>query len=328
MTDQPKDFYKLIVVLSFLVVGTQSYTLQLFDDQVAQETVYQEDSIIYIGEATISSPKLESTTKINLESTTETDLESTPEVELESTTETSNVANEELISSPEISESSPTILETSIPTSENNSQQIKIYIPKITSHEEEVGIEEDGSTIAVGEINQEAWLTHNGDKKLVDVKLQYALSYPNPDGSNPIGDPMKTGSQDAEDTDKVSEAVEEMMPEVPSSPQPPQQPNYSPISPVYTPPTQIPYNSLYHTQLLSSYRPYEYPIYGLSQWQQQGLFYPKNQAKTVIPLPYPYQQAWSDLPPEYLYLLYQSQGNFINHGTEDDISLYLPTIYG
>ena len=124
---------------------------------------------------------------------------------------------------------------------------------------------------------------------------------------------MKTGSKETEDTDKVSEAVEEMMPEVPSLPQPPQQPNYSPMSPVYTPPSQIPYNSLYHTQLQSSYRPYEYPIYGLSQWRHQGLFYPKNQAKTVIPLPYPYQHTWADLPPEYLYLLYQSQGNFINY---------------
>ena len=180
MTDQPKDFYKLIVVISLLIVGAQSFTLKLskdYVDQVALESQGSPETIIYIGDATVSTPKPSIPTT---ESSEISDSSSKEESETTLTeSETSTPSMEE-------SESTVTIPDTSTQKSVNDSDDIKKYIPKITSHEEEVscailfkdstilnnqvGIEEDGSTIAVGEINQEAWLTHNGDKKLVDVK--------------------------------------------------------------------------------------------------------------------------------------------------------------
>ena len=54
MTDQPKEFYKLIVVVSFLFVGTQSLSVQISKepvDQVVEESGSNvAGEIIYIGQ--------------------------------------------------------------------------------------------------------------------------------------------------------------------------------------------------------------------------------------------------------------------------------------
>ena len=178
MTDQPKDFYKLIVVISVLIVGAQSFKLKLsndYVDQVALESQGSPETIIYIGDTTVSTPTPSIST---------TELSEISDSFSKEESETTLTESETSTPTMEESESTVTIPDTSTQKSPND--DIKIYIPKITSHEEEVscaifdkestiltnqvGIEEDGSTIAVGEINQEAWLTHNGDKKLVDVK--------------------------------------------------------------------------------------------------------------------------------------------------------------
>ena len=158
------------------------------------------------------------------------------------------------------------------------------------------------------------------------------MSYPTPTGSTPSGLTTEIEGSDAsegsdmEPSDNTTDAVGEMEPHL-----------LSPSQPLYLsapPSTQIPYFSPYIYPSYPSYPLYPYfshipamnGIFRLSQGSPQSLAYPKTLARNFGPNFYQYN--YPDLPYEYNYLLQQSPGNIFSHQTENDITLYIPTIYG
>ena len=122
--------------------------------------------------------------------------------------------------------------------------------------------------------------------------------------------------------------------EVPNKlPSRPFQPFFLPATPAthipfYTPYIYPSYHTFpsYLTHKYSPYMPNINGIYRFPQKPQQSLTYPKYHAKNLVPNFYQYN--YPDLPYEYHYLLQQNSGNIFNHQTENDITLYIPTIYG
>ena len=126
-----------------------------------------------------------------------------------------------------------------------------------------------------------------------------------------------------EPSDNTTDAVGELGPHL----LPPSQPLY--LSGL--PSTQIPYFSPYIYPSYPSHTLYPYftninGIFRFSHVSPQSLTYPKSPARNFAPNFYQYN--YPDLPYEYNYLLQQSSGNIFNHQTENDITLYIPTIYG
>ena len=128
MTDQPKDFYKLIVVLSFLIVGSQSFTLALpkeYVDQVAQESLGSPETIIYIEKAadSTSKPSISTTGSFETSKSFPKDVSATTIAQSETYTTTI-----------EESESTETIPEISTPKSENKVELNKLDSNSATFH--------------------------------------------------------------------------------------------------------------------------------------------------------------------------------------------------
>merc|ERR1719350_422669 len=178
MTDQPKEFYKLIVVVSFFFVGAQCLSItenRHSVDQVVEGALGSvSEEVVDIGQE-LQGLFTEVTTLKPVKHTT-----LTPIITTDLPAPATDVAN--------------------------------IFIPEIISHHEDVGVGEDGGPIAVGELNQEAWVTHKGDKKLVNVKLEYALSYPDPDAIEPQNASMEIVQEETEENNAETE-IEEELPE-------------------------------------------------------------------------------------------------------------------
>lgn len=153
------------------------------------------------------------------------------------------------------------------------------------SHTEQVGVDESGDRVAVGQLHTPTWLQDtDGEKKLVNVKLQYALSYP-----NSVEQKEMTG-MNVETSEKPAEAT---------PPPPPPLPLTRPVTPT-KPVLLLPAHPLLqlggHGAMVPPQYGYGKPDYTLPYQTLNPAVYP-----TPYPAPYPVKYTTQYQGPPYVF---------------------------